>query len=227
MRGVSRQYWSPIVELRQYVLRPGQRDVLIELFDAELVETQEDVGMKVIGQFRDLDDPNRFVWLRGFPDMAARARSLAAFYGGPVWKAHREAANATMVDSDNVLLLRPARPDSAFALDDDRGASSGFVAAGVMQLDEETVSSFEESLVPAVVEGGGSILGYFVTEASENTFPSLPVREGEHVFVWFAGFADRPSLEHTSARNVERAHVLRLAPSSRSLLHGGTRGERQ
>ncbi len=79
MRGVSRQYWSPIVELRQYVLRPGQRDVLIEPFDAELVETQEDVGMKVIGQFRDLDDPNGFVWLRGFPDMAARTRSLAAF----------------------------------------------------------------------------------------------------------------------------------------------------
>jgi hypothetical protein len=29
-----------------------------------------------------------------------------------------------------------------------------------------------------------------VTEPSENTFPALPVREGEHVFVWFASFAD-------------------------------------
>jgi hypothetical protein len=30
--------WSPIVELRQYTLRPNRRDVLIDLFDARLVE---------------------------------------------------------------------------------------------------------------------------------------------------------------------------------------------
>src|SRR5712691_3163354 len=98
----------PIVELRQYTLHPGQRDVLIELFDREFVETQEALGMKVIGQFRDLDNPNRFVWLRGFRDMPSRAQALKDFYGGPVWKAHREAANATMIDSNNVLLLHPA-----------------------------------------------------------------------------------------------------------------------
>jgi hypothetical protein len=34
-----------VFELRQYTLRPGQRDVLIELFDRELVETQEAVGI--------------------------------------------------------------------------------------------------------------------------------------------------------------------------------------
>ena len=31
----------------------------------------------------------------------------ASFYYGPVWKEHRTAANGMMVDSDNVLLLRP------------------------------------------------------------------------------------------------------------------------
>ena len=39
----------PIVELRQYTLHPGQRDVLIELFDRELVESQEAVGMAILG----------------------------------------------------------------------------------------------------------------------------------------------------------------------------------
>src|ERR1035438_9159076 len=96
-----------VIELRQYTLHPRQRDVLIDLFDSEFVETQESVGMRVIGQFRDLDDPDRFVWLRGFADMASRALGLEAFYGGPVWAAHRAAANTTMNDSDNVLLLRP------------------------------------------------------------------------------------------------------------------------
>lgn len=90
----------PVLELRQYTLQPGQRDTLIALFDREFIETQEAVGMTVLGQFRDLDDADRFVWLRGFASMAARAEALASFYGGPVWQAHRTAANATMIDSE-------------------------------------------------------------------------------------------------------------------------------
>ncbi len=62
---LSLENCCPIVELRQYTLHPGKRDVLIDLFDREFVESQEALGMKVIGQFRDLDNPNRFVWLRG------------------------------------------------------------------------------------------------------------------------------------------------------------------
>ena len=84
----------PVVELRQYTLRPGQRDVLIDLFDREFVESQEADGMAIVGQFRDLDDPDRFTWIRGFASMPARARALASFYGGPVWKAHSARANA-------------------------------------------------------------------------------------------------------------------------------------
>src|SRR5215475_14452137 len=110
----------PIVELRQYALRPGQRDVLIELFDREFVESQEACGMTVLGQFRDLDRPDRFVWLRGFDDMPSRAEALRRFYTGPVWRAHAAAANATMIDSDDVLLLRPATAAPGFDLPGDR-----------------------------------------------------------------------------------------------------------
>ena len=49
--------WSPIVEFRQYTLHPGARDTLIELFDRAFIESQEKLGMKVIAQFRPLDDP--------------------------------------------------------------------------------------------------------------------------------------------------------------------------
>jgi hypothetical protein len=50
----------------------------------------------------------------GFASMPSRARALASFYGGPVWKAHSARANATMIDSDNVLLLRPVTARSGF-----------------------------------------------------------------------------------------------------------------
>jgi hypothetical protein len=110
-------FYSSIVELRQYTLHPGRRDDLIRLFDAEFIEPQEKVGIKVIGQFRNLDDPNKFVWLRGFPDMDVRQRGLTQFYSGNAWRSRRNDANATIIDNDNVLLLRPVRPDAAFDLD--------------------------------------------------------------------------------------------------------------
>src|SRR6266850_3737740 len=85
---------SIVIELRQYRLHPGKRNALIDFFEQSLVEPQEAAGMRVLGQFRDKDDADRLVWLRGFRDMPSRAEALQSFYGGPVWKAHRSAANA-------------------------------------------------------------------------------------------------------------------------------------
>ena len=48
-----------VVELRRYLLKPGQRDVLIVLFDREFIEPQRDAGMRVIGAFRDDDTRTR------------------------------------------------------------------------------------------------------------------------------------------------------------------------
>jgi len=71
---------SAVVELRRYTLRPGQRDTLVELFDDNFVESQEAVGIDLIGQFRELDDPDVFIWIRGFRSMEERAHGLADFY---------------------------------------------------------------------------------------------------------------------------------------------------
>jgi hypothetical protein len=235
---------SPIVELRQYTLLPGKRDVLIDLFEANFVESQEETGIDVIGTFRDLDDKTSFVWLRGFQTMVQRAQSLADFYGGEVWREHRERANATMVDVDNVLLLRPARPGSEFVLADEpapptAGRDRGIVSATIVNLaapaGSETLVHFEHGVAPLIVSVGGTLLGCFVTEPSENTFPALPVREGENVFVYFVGFPDRagyaaaePALaEIVSAATdtpgvVGAPQLLRLEPTPRSRLSGTT-----
>ena len=73
----------PVIELRQYTLRPGQRDVLVELFDRQFVESQEALGMRIVGQFRDLDRADRFVWLRGFADMDSRRAALESLLRRP------------------------------------------------------------------------------------------------------------------------------------------------
>jgi hypothetical protein len=236
----GQQTFCPIVELRQYTLVEGGRDRLIELFDREFVETQEVCGMRVIGQFRDLDRPDRFVWLRGFSDMISRADALATFYGGPVWKAHREAANATMIDSNNVLLLQPATPASGFAdtrlarqRDGVTNNSNRIIGATIHYFDaaieDQFHSTFERTVRPAAESFGGNVLGYFISERSENTFPQLPVRQGENVFVWFAQFRDGVAYDNFREhfRNMpgqipgslgSSIEMLKLSPTSRSAL---------
>lgn len=218
-----------IVELRQYSLHPGRRDELIDLFEREFVESQEAVGMTLIGQFRDLDDPERFVWLRSFPDMAARRRSLEAFYFGPVWQAHRAAANATMADSDNVLLLKPLDEASGLVPGDRAppaasGPGVGRVIAGVHALngsDDPLPDRFSHEAVPALRNAGAASVAVLVTDGSPNTFPRLPVREGEQVLVWFAAFADPAAAETAHGLFADQSvQRLRLQPTARSGLHG-------
>ncbi|HEY3779344.1 MAG TPA: NIPSNAP family protein [Rhizomicrobium sp.] len=172
-----------IIELRQYTLKPGARDTLIELFEREFVESQEAVGMDVIGTFRDADNPDRFAWLRGFADMESRARALATFYSGPVWKEHRGAAVATMEDTDNVLLLRPAWSGSGFSVGGTRapcGASDlpGYcVIAAICHFDQAVPESFIESfrkLMPQHCEAAGAeLIAALESESSANTYPAL------------------------------------------------------
>jgi hypothetical protein len=179
-----------VVELRQYTLHPGQRDVLVELFERELLETQEAVGMRVIGQFRDLNNPNRFVWLRTFPDMTRRREALDAFYGGPVWHVHRRTANATMIDSDDVLLLRPATAASNFPPQPPRpevgtASAGGTFVVTICPLRHATdPPEISNSLVSLLAASLQPLLAVLIEEPSENTYPALPVRAGEHVAVW-------------------------------------------
>jgi NIPSNAP len=231
----SRHHTDPCtsIELRRYSLRPGARSALIDLFERELVVPQEACGMRVIAQFRDLDDANAFVWLRGFLDMAQRARSLAEFYGGPVWAKFADAANATMLNSDNVLLLRP---EGSSAFDLALPSSCGLLEVTTCSLppgaEAEFLSFFEAHVRPALERAQARVLAPLVTEQRPNTFPRLPVRAGETAFVWLAAYQ---SAEHWAAaqdslaadadwtktvlpglavRCWQAPHVARLVPTS-------------
>jgi hypothetical protein len=94
---------------------------------------------------------------------------------------------------------------------------------------------FMREIRPALESAGASVLACFETESSPNTFPALPVREGEHVFVFFSRFEDAAAHQrHLSglarskswsaaslslSRRLSRPpETLRLAPTARSLL---------
>lgn len=214
---------STVFELRTYTLHPGQRDVLIDLFEREFIEPQEDLGIELPGLFRDAERPDRFVWLRGFTDMASRERALSAFYGGAVWRAHRDAANATMIDSDNVLLLAPAQPapDKRAHL---RGPlfSLTYACADTASLAAFAIM-FSESIAPALRADGASIVASFMTHPEPNNFPQLPVRENEHVFVAIVDGAQRESF--LACPPSEIAELVPAARSHIQVAYEGTAGD--
>lgn len=233
---------TAVLELRQYTLRPGRRESLIELFERELLDPQEALGMRVLGQFRDLDRPDRFVWLRGFPDRAARADALAGFYDGPVWREHRVAANATMLDSDDVLLLRPVGAGADFPVGSPSadGSGPGSVVTAAIHLlcrpvDAAFLRWYTADVEPILERAGSPRLALLETEPAPNSFPRLPVREGEFAVVRFSRFRDqatwdavRRRIEQDPAWDVVvsrlREHLvaapvlLRLQPTPRSAL---------
>jgi quinol monooxygenase YgiN len=206
-----------VVDLRQYTLHPGQRDTLIELFDTYFVEGQEQTGMHIAGQFRDLDDPDRFVWIRGFRDLPARAEALNSFYYGPVWRTHAAAANQTMIDSDNALLLKPVRLAAGYpALDAPRlGVTGQSVVAGAVYHraaeDDGFPEYFADHVVPVLSSTGAEPVAVFESLVAENNFPGLPLRD-EVVLAWFASFPSGPAYdEHRrqlAASRVWREQVL-------------------
>lgn len=200
--------------------------------------------MAVLGQFRDLDAPDRFVWLRGFPDMEQRTRSLAAFYGGPVWHEHGKDANSTMIDFSDVLLLRPAWAGSGIrAAGRTRAAGAahvtcpGLTVVSVLHLAERASEALlrfcREVLTPGIEGHGAGVLGWYVTEEAPNGYPRLPVREGEHVLVGVAAFEDAAAFEafaHGETWNgeirpglskwlIRPAEHHRLVPTARSAIH--------
>lgn len=231
---------SGVVELRRYAMKPGKRDDLIGLFERRFIETQEACGMLPIGHYRDRNDADSFVWFRTFAKMETRAEALNRFYTSPTWIENRVAANATLDDSDNVLLLRSARPDSGFdtaglSRPGDAGAAAGpgsIVAVSIFMLDgsagEELLAAFETTMLPTLQRHAGRV-AYFVTEERPNDFPRLPVREDVRALVVTgvctgdAGFGGWLHAVDTRPASGAWAHVtgsetLQLVPARRSLL---------
>lgn len=110
-----------IVEARSYRIKPGHRDEFIKFFETRSVPALRAHGMTVLGPLLDLENPNKFVWLRGFPSLEERDRIRTAFYEGPLWKNELEAIAMPMLESYDVILCETS-PGCVF---DGFGTGSG------------------------------------------------------------------------------------------------------
>ena len=93
-----------IVEVRSYRIKPGRREEFIRFFETRSITALRAHGMRILGPLLDLENPNKFVWMRIFPSLDERERMRTAFYEGELWKNELEAIAMPMLESYDVIL---------------------------------------------------------------------------------------------------------------------------
>ena len=91
--------------MRTYRLKPGTRAAFLEIFRTRSMPAHKDIGMKILGPFLSVEDPDVFFFMRAFPDMETREPMKAAFYEGPLWKDELEAKLMPMIEKYDVVVV--------------------------------------------------------------------------------------------------------------------------
>lgn len=229
-----------LFELRRYLAARGRREELIAMFEAHFLDAYERAGAVILGTFRDLDDPDRWVWIRAFADAEGRDAALRGFYGSETWASRAAACNATIADASDARLLaaatgevlrrpppRPAAgatPGSVFEVslyETEAGAAASFAGA------------YAAELAPGLEPSGAAAVATFVTAEGVKADPRRPVRR-ETYFVAIHRFDSTGALEafrrarevspdgrsrrERLARRARSVETWRLAPTERSAI---------
>jgi hypothetical protein len=108
-----------------------------------------------------------------------------------------------MLDSDNVLLLRPAGEGQGFEPTSGGRGAPHVIGARIHYLDTvdpvRFASFFDRSIRPRLADLGVRPIARFITEGAANNF-RLPIREHDRVYVWFARWNSLRDEEEFSAR---------------------------
>lgn len=94
-----------IIEMRTYRTKPGMRPRFLEIFRSRTVPEHAALGMRILGPFPAVEDPDTFFFMRGFPDLASRERMKAGFYEGDLWKRELEPVLMPMLEHYEVVVV--------------------------------------------------------------------------------------------------------------------------
>jgi hypothetical protein len=217
----------PVIELRRYTVKEGEREHFATYFETYFPEAFQQLGAIVAGQFLERDKPLGFTWIRGYHSMEDRAKVDAEFYYGAVWKEHKAKLNSLMSDSDNVLLLRtlPNRSVPIYPAVDpvtEPQGARGIVIAQIFPVKTGAVDNFIASAEPSFAQfrtGGIREVSVLVTLDATNNFPQLPIRTDGPFVVWLGMAQDATALESgfrsaaaQAAKKLSEAGLLRAQP---------------
>ncbi len=181
-----------LLELRNYLMRPGKRDEFIQYFEENFINSQKELGSYVLGRYRVKGAEDNFFWMRGFKDMPARYKFLNEFYFGPFWKAHKTVPNSLLLNNDNVYLLKPLAVGDSSQINKAGFSSAWFGRAkGITVIDFYTSNTKLDKLIVFVRAQYDSILRsagvtnttFWVSETTPNDFTALPVFQDKNLLV--------------------------------------------
>ena len=217
-----------VIEFRRYTVKAGEREHFARYFESYFPEAFQQLGAMAFGQFFERKNPIGFTWIRGFKNMDARAIVNAEFYYGPLWREHAFTMNGLMVDSNNVLLLRPLSPERGItvlpAVDPvtEAEGAQGVVIAQIFAVKANSVDVFAqqaEATFSGYRAAGVREAGVLVTLDVPNNFPQLPVRTDGPYLVWLGIMKDNQTLENRfiplaerSLQSLSTTGLLRGAP---------------
>lgn len=97
-----------IIDMRTYKTTPGIRSRFLEIFRSKAIPAHNEIGMKILGPFLSVEDPDTFFFMRGSPDLALREPMKAKFYEGELWKGEPENVMMPMLEKYDVVLVEDA-----------------------------------------------------------------------------------------------------------------------
>lgn len=181
-----------LIELRNYLIKPGRRDYFINYFEENFIASQNEQGGYILGQYRVKGAEDNFFWIRGFKDMSSRSGFLNEFYHCAFWKEHRSVPNSLLLNNDNVHLLKPlAFNDSASKNETSFDAGWFGKNKGIAVVDFFISNTKLERLIAFVKNRYASILkdagvettSFWISETTPNDFTALPVFQDKNLLV--------------------------------------------
>ena len=94
-----------VIEMRTYTIKPGKRAEFLEIFRTRSMPAHAAIGMRILGPFLSIEDPDVFFFMRGFPDLASREPMKSQFYDGPLWKNELESVLMPMIERYDVVVI--------------------------------------------------------------------------------------------------------------------------
>jgi hypothetical protein len=102
----ERQRTMTFFELRQYRMRPGQRDAWVKCMEEEIIPFQVSKGMVICGSFVGEEDPDLYVWIRRFDSEEERERQYEAVYQSDYWKNDLGPRIGDLIDREQIKVTR-------------------------------------------------------------------------------------------------------------------------
>ena len=93
-------------ELRQYRVKPGQREAWVRLMEEEIIPFQIAQGMVVIGSFVGEQEEDLYVWIRRFESEEAREALYAKVYQSDRWQNDISPRVGDMLDREKTVVTR-------------------------------------------------------------------------------------------------------------------------